>query len=155
MLRIDVRALRQGSVSTEATVPPDDAVFHGLDVQLDGPVTVAGTLQTAGQETFRWTGTVAGRVRGECRRCLANLSIPFSSEAEAVFTTAPEVADDPGVYRLQEPVTVIDLGGPLREEVALTAPSYPLCREDCAGLCPRCGADLNQGPCGCARPEPD
>jgi len=39
----------------------------------------------------------------------------------------------------------------VREEVALTAPAWMLCREDCAGLCPKCGADLNEGPCQCAR----
>jgi len=37
----------------------------------------------------------------------------------------------------------------LREELALAVDVYPLCREDCRGLCPRCGADLNQGPCPC------
>ncbi|MDH4101483.1 MAG: DUF177 domain-containing protein, partial [Nitrospirota bacterium] len=35
-------------------------------------------------------------------------------------------------------------------QISLDAPMKPLCREDCAGLCPRCGADLNNGPCGCA-----
>jgi uncharacterized protein len=50
-----------------------------------------------------------------------------------------------------EPVTGIDLTDAVREEVALTAPMWLLCREDCAGLCPTCGADLNEGPCACAR----
>lgn len=44
----------------------------------------------------------------------------------------------------------LDLAPAVRETVLLDAPSSPLCRPDCAGLCPRCGADLNQGPCGCA-----
>jgi len=34
-------------------------------------------------------------------------------------------------------------------------PDAPLCRSDCRGLCPRCGADLNAGPCGCGTAEPD
>jgi uncharacterized protein len=153
MLRVDVRALRHGVAPTEATVAPDDPAFHGLEVTFAGPVTVAGELQAAGSGTFRWKGTVRGQVRGECRRCLAPVLSPFETAVEAVFTTDSDAADDPGVYRLTEPVTVVDLGHAVREEVALAAPAYPLCREDCAGLCPHCGADLNQGPCGCARSQ--
>jgi len=155
MLRIDVRSLRQGSVRTEAALPPDHPAFHGLPVTLNGPVTVTGELQGAGAETFRWVGHIAGRVSGECRRCLTSVVVPFATDVAAVFTSAPEVADDPGAYLLPEPVTVIDLTDAVREEVGLAAPAYPICREDCAGLCPRCGADLNAGPCGCAQsPEP-
>ena len=42
----------------------------------------------------------------------------------------------------------------IRDELILAAPRYLQCRDDCRGLCPRCGQDLNAGPCGCA-PEPD
>ena len=44
----------------------------------------------------------------------------------------------------------LDLGEQARETLLLEIPVAPHCREDCAGLCPRCGADLNEGPCGCA-----
>jgi uncharacterized protein len=152
MLRFDIRALRGGATATEATVEPGDPVLHGLDVRFEGPVRVAGSLQAAGSGTFRWTGRLEGAVRGECRRCLAELVSQFEAPVEAVFTTSPEAADDPGVHLLAEPVTVIDLSDAVREEVALAVPAYPLCREQCAGLCPTCGADLNQGPCQCARP---
>ena len=45
-----------------------------------------------------------------------------------------------------EEVVLDDL---VREQILLGVPSYPLCREDCAGLCPRCGQDLNRGRCEC------
>lgn len=155
MLRVDVRALRGGSIPTEAVLAPEDPVFHGLEVALAGPVSVEGELRPAGSGTFRWKGKVLGTARGECRRCLAPVLTPFEAGAEAVYTTDREAADDPGVHYLAEPVTVVDLGAAVREEVALAATQFPLCRDDCAGLCQRCGADLNQGPCGCARsPSP-
>ena len=44
----------------------------------------------------------------------------------------------------------IDLSPLLRERLLLALPTLPLCRDDCRGLCARCGADLNAGPCGCA-----
>jgi uncharacterized protein len=61
----------------------------------------------------------------------------------------PDAADDPSVYPLAASATHLELGEAVREELALAIPAFPLCREDCAGLCPGCGADLNAGPCGC------
>jgi uncharacterized protein len=150
-MRVDVRALRGGAVPTEASVGPGDAAFQGLDLQLAGPVEVTGSLQAAGSGSYRWVGRVRGAVRGECARCLAEVVSQFDTPAEALYTTSPELADDPGVYLVPEPVGVIDLSDAVREEVALAAPAFALCRPDCAGLCPQCGADLNLGPCGCAR----
>lgn len=150
MLTFDVRTIRSGSVATSVAVPPGDRVFEGLEIALEGPVQVEGSLQAAGQGTFRWKGHVSGTARGECSRCLAPLTNRFDAPAEALFSASPDTADDPGVYPLIEPVSVIDLSEPVREEVALAVPGFPLCREDCAGLCPHCGADLNLGPCGCA-----
>ena len=63
MLTFDVRAMRSGSVVTSATVPPEDAVFEGLEIALDGPVRVEGSLHAAGQGTFRWQGRVSGAGR--------------------------------------------------------------------------------------------
>lgn len=48
----------------------------------------------------------------------------------------------------------VDLTPDIREGIILTFPNHPVCRTECRGLCSRCGADLNQGPCGC-KPEED
>jgi uncharacterized protein len=65
-----------------------------------------------------------------------------------------EETDESDVYLLEPRATTVDLRPALREEWLLAVPAFVQCREDCKGLCPRCGADLNQGPCGCA-PEID
>ena len=144
---MDIRLARNGIVPVDAAVAPDDPVFQGLAIGLDGPVRVSGTLTSASRDTWRFDGRVSGTVKGECRRCLQPVDGPFSAPITAVYTTAADVADDPGVYPLVEPVTAIDLSDAVREEVGLTAPQWMLCREDCAGLCAVCGADLNEGPC--------
>ena len=149
MLRIDVRTLRQGGTPIEASVQPDDPAFNGLGIELDGPVRISGMLQGAGVGSYRLEGRAEGEAKGQCRRCLKEIRLPFDVQFDALFTTARDLADDPGVYLLSEPVTHIDLSEAVREEVGFAVPLYALCREDCAGLCPRCGADLNEGPCGC------
>ena len=49
----------------------------------------------------------------------------------------------------------IDLSEPLEEELLLVLPAKTLCREDCRGLCPKCGKPLKLGDCGCPKREPD
>ncbi|HEY9518209.1 MAG TPA: DUF177 domain-containing protein, partial [Gemmatimonadales bacterium] len=91
-----------------------------------------------------------GQVRSTCRRCLAEFITPVSEAVEVVFSTDPDLQEDPSVYPLSEPLTHVDVRPAVREELVLAVDAYPLCREDCRGLCPRCGADLNRGACECA-----
>ena len=154
MLRVDIRDLQRGPVRTDGTLKPDDRAFEGLGLGLDGPVEVTGQLQATGDGEYLWRGHIHGVVRGECRRCLTEVRQPVEVDVDAaVFTTDPESADDPDFYPLPERATAVDVGDVVREEVALAGQSnLLLCREECAGLCPRCGADLNAGPCACRAP---
>ena len=51
--------------------------------------------------------------------------------------------------------SVVDLTEEVREAMILTFPGYPICRESCKGLCPKCGKNLNDGPCGCRAESED
>jgi uncharacterized protein len=153
MLRIDLRDLDRGPVETDAAVAPDDPAFTELGVMLDGPLAVRGRMQETGAQEYFWRGRLQGRSVGQCRRCLTELRIPIDAEVNLMFSGDPDAEADPSVYPLAPRATHIDLLQVVREEVALSVPGYPLCREDCAGLCPRCGADLNAGRCGCTGPD--
>ena len=150
MLRVDVRELRHGPVATTGSIPAADPLFEGLEVALAAPLSVSGSLETTGRGDFFWHGHLNGSSNVTCRRCLTEFVMPVTVAVEALFSTDPDLQDDPSVYPLLEPVASVDVTVAVREELALAAAAYPLCREDCAGLCPRCGSDLNQGPCSCA-----
>ena len=149
MLQVDIRDVRRGPVATKGTLEPEDPLFEGLGVTLVGPLSVGGTLESAGQRGYYWHGTFAGPVRSVCRRCLTEFVTPVDQAVEVIFSADPELQDDPSVYPLIEPLAQVDVRPALREELALAVDAFPLCREDCRGLCPRCGADLNRGPCPC------
>jgi uncharacterized protein len=153
MLLIDLRDLQRGPVATDGELPPEDDAFAGLGIELAAPLAVRGKLQATGDGELLWRGHLTGRARGTCRRCLAEVELPLDASVDVLFTADPEAADDPSVYPLAPRATQVDLRPAIREEVALAVPPYVLCREECRGLCPRCGADLNQGPCGCAVAE--
>jgi uncharacterized protein len=156
MLRVDVRDLQRGPVKTVGELRPDDPAFQGLGLDLEGPVAVRGQLQATGDGEYLWRGHIHGMVRGECRRCLTEVHQPVDVEVDAaVFSADPEAADDPDFYPLPDRAVAVDVKDVVREEVALAGRGgLFLCRDECAGLCPRCGADLNAGPCACHPAEP-
>jgi DUF177 domain-containing protein len=108
----------------------------------------------AGLDVF-FRGSLHGQVLGTCARCLEDytfgLDHPFvfvlSPRAAAVTEPARLSSDDLALsyYEGEE----IDLTPLMHEQMILALPTRPLCGEACRGLCPRCGANLNAGACGC------
>jgi uncharacterized protein len=152
MLRVDLRELRQGPVEIRAEVPAGDDMFEGLDLELVEPVELEGSVQAADQGEYLFRSRVDAVVRSSCRRCLAPVEHEINLDLNVLFSSDPDAADDPSIYPLPAQPSHLDLGAVLREELALAVPPFVLCREDCAGLCSECGADLNSGPCECAVP---
>jgi len=151
MLRVDLRELAQGrAVETRGELKQDDPVLDGTELRLLRPVAVEGRLQGIGQDRFYWQGTARTVVAGECRRCLTPVETPLQLEIGALFTQDPAAQDDPDSYPIASDATAIDVTPAVREELVLAAPRFVECREDCKGICPQCGKDLNAGPCDCA-----
>ena len=157
MLSFDLRSLTEHAVSVDDELSSDDAVWVEGDVTPSAPVHVKGRLSSAGPGRFYWHGTIEGDVDLPCRRCLGDASGHVSEEAHLIFAEAgsEELQDDPDVYLLDERRPELDLRPALREQWLLHVPGFALCREDCQGLCPTCGADLNVEPCGCASSAAD
>jgi len=152
MLSFDIRSLNEHAVSVDDTLAPDDAVWLDEDTKPSAPIRVKGRLSPAGPGRYYWHGTIEGDVALECRRCLGEASGHVSEDAHLIFAEAGTegVEDDPDVYLLDARATELDLRPALREQWLLNVPGYVLCRDDCQGLCPTCGAELNLGPCNCA-----
>ena len=96
------------------------------------------------------TGKAAAPCEAECRRCLATVRGQVTAEFQELFEAQWREGE---TYPLKG--DQIDLGPLTREALLLELPLAPLCREDCAGLCPTCGADLNTGPCPCPPDDVD
>jgi uncharacterized protein len=108
-----------------------------------------------------------------CGRCLQPVALDVPVDFELTLVPSDEYVDEPrgekdaGAVRVagsfepgqvEEEVysgKVVDLDPILREQLLLALPGYPVCREDCKGLCPVCGANLNDRECGCDRHVPD
>lgn len=150
MLSFPIRTLVQGAVQVDAGLASDDAVWMEGDIRPLGELRVTGRLSGAGAGRFYFSGGFHGTAAGECRRCLTPVEYVVQNQAHAIFTDADdETADEPDVYPLGDDGETLDLAPAIRELWLLEASGLPLCRPDCKGLCARCGADLNSGPCAC------
>jgi uncharacterized protein len=113
------------------------SVPKGSDLELDLTITSVS-------EGVYVSGNVRGSVSGECGRCLDEISEPFDVLVAELFayadSTTEETTDEDEVGRMQG--DLLDLEPVVRDGVVLTLPTNPVCRPDCPGLCPECGAHL-------------
>jgi uncharacterized protein len=150
MLSFDIRSLEHHGVAVDAMLSPDDSIWQEGDPTPSGPLHVTGRLSTAGAGRYYWHGRIEGDIVMPCRRCLKEATSHVTGEEHAIFVEADdEEADNPDVFPLDARADEIDLRAAVREQWLLAAPTFLLCAEDCKGLCPTCGADLNAGDCGC------
>jgi uncharacterized protein len=150
MLLFDRRAVEGKAAVVDAELQPNDSIWQAADPVPSGPLRVTGRLSAAGSGRFYWHGSVEGDLVMPCRRCLADAKAHVRDESHVIFAEAgSDEVDDPDVQVLDERSNELDLRPTVREQWLLNVPSFAVCREDCKGMCPTCGKDLNEGQCGC------
>lgn len=140
--------------------------FHEEDIQLDDDIEVIGPID--GHVRMRRTnqgllvdGWVELTLELSCNRCLKTFEQPMHVDFEEQFYPTVDVITGMPLDPFDEdeifPIDAhheVDLTEAVRQNVLLALPMVTICREDCKGLCPQCGHDLNLGPCEC-KPEVD
>ncbi|HEX3795779.1 MAG TPA: DUF177 domain-containing protein [Acidimicrobiales bacterium] len=130
-----------GPLHEEGIDPGRSVVPVGAEAQVDVMVhPFSGGYEAVGTVDAPWEGI--------CRRCTLPVAGWLHLNVHERFGVG--AGDEDEMY----PVTddTIDLGPMVRDSIVLELPMAPLCREDCKGLCPQCGADRNEGECGCVAP---
>ncbi len=154
-------------------MPPElfaPAAFKHFEGAADIPLVKAGPDIYDFTEPLTWqadvtntggallvTGEVRGTARTSCARCLKETTFPVVGELEGYFLTEPE-GEAPDEMEEDEfdvlpEDRAIDFRPLIIAALLMEFPLIPLCDDDCKGLCPNCGADLNEGPCGCDDPS--
>lgn len=151
MLSFDIRTLESEAVQVDGDLAADDPIWNAADTRPLDAVHVEGRFSTAGNGRFYFSGRFSGAVTLECRKCLVEVTREVGEEAHFLFAPSgdPTTEDDPDVFTYDPGAHQLDLKPAVREGWLLSVPGFVECREDCKGLCLKCGADLNQGPCDC------
>lgn len=118
-------------------------------------------ISNTGEGSLLVTGSISGIAVMDCARCLEPFEIDLEGEVEGfVFLkdpgdNLPEDVDE-GEFEVLDEHHGVDIRAFLEAALVLDVPLVPLHDEDCQGLCPTCGKNLNDGPCACDRePDPD
>lgn len=151
MLHLSLAAVDRGDARLREQVPPDHPMWKDTGVELTSPLEVELTATDVGEGVLV-RGTLATTVRQACRRCLDPVERDVREHVDLLFTEpaqGEEEVDDGEVYPLPARGDDLDLTTAVREQVLLQVPEFTLCREECRGLCPSCGANLNDGACEC------
>ena len=152
MISFDVSVLTKARLGASLTLNVDTGPQSLTDLKVNF---LHGTVQAIRvPDGLLIQGIVESQLRLECVRCLDPCALPITLELEEVFGL-------PGANQRQGVTYVVGDGGwldlaPLLCEQSWTAiPMKPLCRADCKGLCPQCGANLNRESCTCESAQID
>jgi uncharacterized protein len=148
---INLATLAAGASRLEARATAEELQL--LPAEWPGGVDASFGLDRTG-DLVSVRGQLRSSARLECVRCLRTFDLPLAVDLTVVADRAGGrdrleeqlEADD---YMMFHDGRQLDLREQAREALLLELPITPHCREDCRGLCPRCGADLNEGSCAC------
>jgi uncharacterized protein len=158
LLKEPIGATRSGQVVTDLfrLVPEMERYLGAVETALVGPVRL---MHSQGGVLVQ--GNLHTEVTLSCSRCLQPVLVPLGVEIEEVFTSTTDVLTGKPLPVEEEDRAlwvderhILDLSEVLRQAVLLELPMHVLCSDECRGLCPSCGQNLNEGTCDCA-PEPD
>jgi len=151
---LDLATLRPTLNRVEADVPARDV---GLpEGEWRGLVHADLRVEKSGKRVAV-QGTVRSTARLECERCLREFDLVIEAPLVVLSERSQKSSRDEerdlerDHHMLFHDGRRVDLAESVREVLLLELPISPHCREDCPGLCLKCGADLNDGPCACAR----
>jgi Predicted metal-binding, possibly nucleic acid-binding protein len=166
---IEIRELEVHAVDFDEKVPPG-VIDFGPDIQQNGILKATGQAQLVreqhGKHQFindiRVVGGLSAKVDLTCARCLEPISRevsrafdllyrPLGSDAGKAEMSVTTAEAEVGYYQGEG----LELDDVLREQLLLALPLKAICREDCKGLCPHCGRNLNAEQCNCSEPIED
>lgn len=156
---VKLKSVLQGPCEFDFTLGPDwwrDQEREDRVLDVDDVLEVHIGIAKQGS-MFVLDGKVSGNIMMQCDRCLESYNRPLNADFSLFLTTAPASDGTPVELELaEEDLSVeyitgdeIHLDGIAREQIFLSLPIKSLCRDDCSGLCPVCGSNLNKTKCTC------
>lgn len=160
-MNIDLANLPPGAFHFEFVLKPEEADLEGEDVRFRGDVAVSGEIEKV-KVRYRVSGSIDSEQSLDCCRCLEPIYTRSTIAFDVAYIAAADVAADREHELSLEDLDVavltspeLDLNELAREQILLALPEQVFCKEDCQGLCPRCGGNRNLIDCNCADDEVD
>ena len=138
-----------GRIDIDGNVMLSDTDFLGEMYHFDEPVRIKGHVSNTGKSLIL-KATCTGHMTTQCARCMKDIVVPVEFEIdENLVQDNGEVSDDDDAILFED--VRIDIDDIAANSFLMNVEGKYLCSEDCKGLCQTCGADLNEGDCGCSQ----
>ena len=155
-MQLDLTRYREPLSHFSRTFTPEEVAQAGDAYRIVEPVALDFDIHKD-KEKFRLVGTARTVLEQACSRCLEPYPMPVDAPFDVRFLPASAMPTEQEREMQEEDVDTsyyrddrIDLNELLREQFYLALPMKPLCGDDCKGLCPQCGTNLNTETCNCA-----
>lgn len=157
-MKIDLRRVKPDGTEFNFTDIPLDLELAADGFEFPEPVDVDLVASKSGDEVIV-QGRISTAVEVECSRCLEVFEMDINSKIQFVIqlldTAEPEASDDDDFVIVPKTTGEFEIGARVREAILLDLPLKPLCSENCRGLCPMCGVNLNESECDCTPDKSD
>ena len=160
MLQVSISKIPNEGLEIDEVVSGDALAIDPEELSTEKEGRFKAHVEKADGGSLHVRGHLRLKTSGPCARCLADTPLVMDQELDLFFlpeSGAVSEPDDEEGAELQDRDLVVtfyrgdtlDLGAVVREHVLLAQPMKRLCRQDCKGVCPTCGADRNLTQCGC------
>jgi uncharacterized protein len=154
-MELDLTRYRKPLSTFARTFQPGEIGDEGEAYKVVAPVDLSFEIHKD-KDKFRLVGNVKTELELGCSRCVEPFRMPVDAPFDLRFLPASEASAEPEREVEEEDLETsfyrddrIDLNELLREQFYLALPMKPLCGDQCKGLCPQCGMNLNTGTCDC------
>ena len=160
MLQVAISKIPAEGLDVDEPVSGETLTIDPAELTVESTGRFKAHIERADGGSVHVRGHLNLRTSGPCARCLADTPLVLDQELDLFFLPESEALsqydDDEGAELQDRDLVVsfykgdlLDIGAVVREQTLLAQPMKRLCREDCLGVCPSCGADRNLAPCGC------
>jgi len=159
-MRINVSELHEAPREIDVHASPAELQLAADGFAFPAPVTGRVRFSMVGKRVLA-RGNLETRIKTACVRCLSRIEQVIRAPVAVLFEKRPPAGDDPeaqlaAAWEAESreidyyDEDLLDPTEPFRQLLLLELPNHPLCSQECRGLCPQCGADLNRDECNCA-----
>lgn len=153
-MHLDLTRMVGGRLRQSFAIAPGDPILGGYRAEVREPIALDVELTNPSRGTYVMTGELMGSVLEPCKRCLTPVEVELDSRFRVIYQHASRSEsdaepEDDDIVTIDSAAGGIEIGREVRDRLFVETEQYVLCDEECRGICPVCGGNLNETHCEC------
>jgi uncharacterized protein len=153
IMHLDLNRLKGGRLRQSFRIPGGDPILTGYPAEVPEAIMLDVELTNPSHGTYVMTGELSGTIIEPCRRCLKPVEVELDDRFLVIYQhpgrNGSEDTGDEDIVVIEPQATRIEIDDQVRDRLFVETDQYVVCDEECRGICPICGANLNETTCEC------